>query len=409
MVCKEWTKSVKGVDDVELGIPRTNPLIFHCTAPESGRAQGLVFVILDFGDAANSDHHRNFRAYLAETHNLLAVTVDYHCHQSRLPTGAQFSLSTEDLADLRALGAKHGILEAEPATLIGALATLTEHHEFDVHIAPSNGDYQNLGVIQALDHLTVLADLLSMHEGGFDQENIVAIGASHGAYIAHMISKFAPNTLRAVIDNSSYTDPGRGLLRVAPVILGNLRLNCRLVNKWIFDSPSSPNYFLRGRRMIRRTSTQSEIVEMGRFSQRTCQYRMIHSVHDGLEPIEEKRAQAQWLGEAGFDVVLKEISEQQDSDSEMFKASALGVEASLRTVFDYFYPTLTPKPGRLDCELGSDIAYFCDDYYYSFLHQKDGCLMRVVPVPTAAPAPKFYGQSNYGRQRVEFHIGVIGY
>ena len=41
----------------------------------------------------------------------------------------------------------------------------------------------------------------------FDTNNILCVGSSHGAYIAHLIHKFAPNTINGIIDNSGYTIP----------------------------------------------------------------------------------------------------------------------------------------------------------------------------------------------------------
>lgn len=73
MPCKEWTKSIKGVDNVELGTPRASPLIYHCTSPESGKADGLVFVIPDFGEDPSGETLCGLRAHLAKTHRLLAA------------------------------------------------------------------------------------------------------------------------------------------------------------------------------------------------------------------------------------------------------------------------------------------------------------------------------------------------
>lgn len=401
MPCKEWTKSIKGVDDIELDIPRTSVLIYHCAAPESGPAEGLVFVISGFGEDAASDYQRKLRTYLAETYNLLAVSVEYHCYQSRLSTGANFVLAPEEFEDLCKLCAKYGILISYPYELQTALSRLPVYFELDLRIAPSNGDYQNFGVMQALDHLAVLADLLQERGGEFNQENIVAFGASHGGYIAHMISKFAPNTLRAVIDNSSYTDPKRGMMRTVPLTFGKMRLNCLLVSQWELDDQTSSRYFSPGRQSIRHTSSQMQIEEMRRLSQRTCQYRMLHSTQDELEPIEDKRKQAEMLINAGFDVVLKEAGEQ-DVDGRMVKHLEHGMDASLRALFDYFYPTLTPMPGKLDFELGSDVAYFCGEHLYAFSYGKNGCSMLVVPLDVQG-APN-YGGHEYGKQKIEFQF-----
>lgn len=394
MPCKEWTSSIKGVDDIELGIPRASPLIYHCTAPESGKAEGLVFVIPGFGEDASGEYQQRLRSHLAKKYGLLAVTVEYHCYRSRPATGAVPIFAPREYRNFQVQCAKHGILVTHPLDVKDALMRLPVPYQFDLRLSTPNGDYQNFGVMQALDHLLVLADLRNSPEIEFDEQNIIAFGSSHGAYIAHLIAKFAPNTLRAVIDNSAYTAPSiightEGRVHFGPScfeINRLTRVDLHLDTAWTIADEASPTYYSGWRHAIRDLALPGHIQASRTASRRPCQFRMIHSVQDAIQPIEGKRQQAELLGAVGFDTVLEEITAA-DIDGRMVKTAEHGLGASLIALFDYFYPTLQPSAGQLDTELGADVAYLCGDLLYSFGHGPWGCRMHIEDMSALRSAP----------------------
>lgn len=393
----EWTKSIKGADDVELGIPRASQLVYHCTAPDTVRAQGLVFVIPGFGEDASGEYQRGLRAYLAEKYGLLAVTAEYHCYRSRPATGAAPIFAPEEYENFRIQCAKHGILVATPRDVKDALSRLPRAYQFNLRLSPPNGDYQNFGVMQALDHLLVLADLRKSQEIEFDEENIVAFGSSHGAYIAHMIAKFAPNTLRGVIDNSAYTAPpilghsADGQLQFGPSCfdlyqLTGVRVDFYVDTRWTVADEAAPTHYSGWHHAIRDLALPKHMQATKETSGRPCQFRVMHSVADGIQPIDGRRQQAELLKATGFDVVFKEVTAE-DIDGRMVKTLEHGMDASLRAVFDYFYPTLQPSPGQLDADLGTEAAYVCGDLIYSFGHGPWGCRMHVEDLRALRSAP----------------------
>lgn len=391
MALREWSKEIKGADDVELGIARMSPLVYHCTAPDIERATGFVFIIPGFGEDAAGSYQQSLRAYLAEKYSLLTVTVEYHCSQSRLGNGAVFSLSADEYDGLYKLCDRHHIQIKSPTSIWQALSQLNVPYELDFHISPGNGDYQNFGVMQALDHLLVLQDIHKDASATFEDSNVIAFGSSHGGYIAHLIAKFAPNTIHAVIDNSSYM--GADFLHLAaPYYIGGMKIICHLVTHWELKDNASPFYFSPDCRAIRDTASPSHIGTMRQAAQYPCQYRMAHSVFDDLEPIAKKREQAQCLKAAGFNVVLREFGEG-DIDGEMIKSLGHGMDASLRALFDYFYPTILPFPERkIDSELASSVAYLCNNLIFAFEHGNFGCSLNVSRLPKMqagySPTPK---------------------
>ncbi|HHD7223133.1 TPA: DUF2920 family protein, partial [Citrobacter freundii] len=72
-------------------------------------------------------------------------------------------------------------------------------------IEPKNNEYQNFGLLPALDIINAINDAIL----NFEMENskIILIGSSYGGYIANMVEKIAPGLVNAIIDNSSWSSP----------------------------------------------------------------------------------------------------------------------------------------------------------------------------------------------------------
>ncbi len=390
MRCKEWSKAIKGADDFELGIARTSDLVYHCAAP-AAKADGLVFVIAGFGGASQDGKLKALCAYLAATYNLLAVTVEYHCYRSRLSDGATIEVTDEEFSALRGVCARHGIGLLHRVALLSTLAELPVAYEFEVKIRPPHGDYQNFGVMQALDHLLVLHDLGQPTPASFDESNIIALGAGYGGYLAHLIAKFAPNTLRAVFDHSSpavmpvsYLFGGKAN-DAAPYFyhIGKIRLFPLLVTHWSLDAHAA-GYLSPGRQAIRNTALPSHVASMRLSAGRPCQYRMAHAAAENAPLRADKRRQAELLAGAGFDVVLSDQGSGQGGQSGDLTQ---GDDAfRLQTMFDDVYPSLVRNPGRPDCMLETSIAYLCDDLIYGFEHGKWGCAPNVNQINIKKPA-----------------------
>jgi len=393
MPCKEWTKSIKGADDVELGIPRTSPLIYHCTAPESGKADGLAFVIPDFGEDPSGEALRGLRTHLAETHKLLAVTVEYHCLRSRLSDGARLDVSPTELAVLSKLCAQHGVALIDPHAMLTALAQLPQPYEFEFRVIPPNGDYQDLGPMQALDHFAVLQDIVtSIGSTGFEAGNVLAMGYGYGGYLAHLLAKIAPNTLRAVFDFAGLTEAPLSYLfgsrfgDAAPHYYhaGKVRVFPLIESKWSNDE-ASPRTFSTARRAIRDMASLRHIESMRQSARQPCCYRFGLLSQDKAGFIETKRGQAEVLTRTGFDVALREYEEYEvDGVDETARA------ALIRTLFEEYYPLLPAGLRTPDHLLGSSIAYLCNEDIYSFEHGPWGCTMNVVTMPLQSPTARLY-------------------
>lgn len=386
MFFKKWTKSIKGVDDIELDIPRGSPLVYHCTAPVSGKAKGVVFLIPDFNDEADGEAFGTLRTLLAEQYGLLAVTVEYHCYRSRLKDGARLDLNDEEFAVLRELCASHAIALLDRDYLIPALKQLPKPYEFEFKVTPANGEYQNFGFMQALDHLAVLHDL--MQDGDppcdFDRRNILAMGVGHGGYLAHLIAKFAPNALRAIFDADSRTSLPLSYLfgeqagNGAPYYyhLGKIRIFPIIQTSWR-QEPSADSYLTKERAEIRDVAFPGHISSMRLASQtsaRACHYRMMTSSVCDENIVKQKLRQATVLQQSGFDVELRQKPTQDISALE--DNQALNELVEMFMVCYPVLPTLTePRVFWQSC-----VSYLSGDLLYCIDFDEFGCQAMIVPV-----------------------------
>lgn len=395
MATLSWTASTKGADDFELGIPRNTPLVYHCTAPADGKAAGLVFLIPDFNDDVDGEEFVRLREHLAQTYGLLAVSVEYHCYRSRLKDGAQLLLSNEEFAALSKICMSHGVALLDRQALIPALKQLPKPYEFEFRVIPANGEYQNFGVMQAMDHLLVLHHLMQSQDCDFEVANVLLMGAGHGGYLAHMIAKFAPNAIRAVFDADSKTslptsylfgeEAGNG----APYYyhLGNIRIFPVIDTRWQPDLNSMAAYNA-ARAEIRDTALASHIGSMShavtRALQERCHYRILISTGCDAVIATEKGRQTQLLEMAGFNVVLRDVFVPESK----ILVKGGGVQ-ELIEMFSLCYSTLPPLT---DAPIGqqSSVSYLCGDLLYCYDSDEFGYQANTILIQKNIRVVRYY-------------------
>jgi hypothetical protein len=238
-------------------------------------------------------------------------------------------------------------------------------------LVPPNGDYQNFGVIQALDHLHVLNDIIDSGVG-FDENRIFLAGSSHGGYLAHLIARMAPNTILGVLDNSSYT-------LASPRYLGQVneyseysenfeRLTVLFTvrTKWQFITGTALSYFGPSRALFRDTGYLDLLLAASNAADRKCQFVMFNTVSDTMSPIDFKRHQLRNLSRAGFTASLDEITED-DTGKGLFKSMG-HADAPMQKLFPHVYPRFTDATTTLDRYRSTEIAFDCVERIYRVVH-----------------------------------------
>ncbi|WOF73883.1 DUF2920 family protein [Parvibaculaceae bacterium PLY_AMNH_Bact1] len=374
---------IDGQPDFELGAPRQRPVTAIVEVPESDAAEGLVFIVPGMGSERDEGYYTMLRRYIAAKYNLVAVSVDAHCnvcrpHRSDGVAPVVLDVQSDSIYEAFGRFISAGGKVDRPLTNINDMLALllpakSNPVELNTIIQPPDGDYQNFGVLAALDHLAVLNVLLDS-DIAFDQTNIVCMGSSHGGYLAHMIHKFAPNTINGVIDASAYTEAIPiyldGQFREISITESHLNLthHCSTKSLWQFKTPTEPYFFDTDRALIRDVGHCEHLGHISETSERKCQFRMIHSRFDNISPPAAKVQQAEVLNALGYNVQL-DIVEERDVDGKFIKSLDHGMGIALELLFDKYYPTLEKRNGRTDRDLGSVLHFHGPKYTYRLRHQ----------------------------------------
>jgi DUF2920 family protein len=383
--------SIDGHADFELGVPRTVPVTYVAEVPETDRADGLVFLIAGFGGDKDESLMELTRRHIAAKHNLIVVSVRAHCHFCRISQSTAempVELQIDPWSIAKAIGALvlqgdslDGLAAADEASTLQFLKSRQNHtFELTATLVPPGEDYQNFGVLAALDHLKVLNHLIEEEELAFETSNVVLAGTSHGAYIANLMQKFAPNTISAIIDSSSFPETMPTYLGFGGVEVrakdGNLEFICSTKTAWTNEFIGAPTYFGLDQTNIRHLAYPAHLDAVGSVTgHKKCQFRMIHSTEDKLVNINLKRHHAEMLERYGHDVVLDEVGEA-DLDGKFITTLEHGMGISLNKLFDRYYPTLKRLGGVSDRDNETKLTFTGVHKTYSVIHgAKSGPVM----------------------------------
>lgn len=393
-------KTTTGTNDFELGLKRESPLRYTLTLPGNTPPKGLVFVIPGFGEDTNSEYSRKLREFIADKYALACTSVMYHAIQSRPGNGGQLGFEDQDIEllmqKLQHYGSPIANNIAENVDLLDrAITKAKAENRCNIHtlfqnqyelltssIYPGQGEYQNFGVMQALDHLYVLFDLLKSIS--FEKENIIAFGSSHGGYIANLMAKFAPNTFSAVLDNSSYACAplpyvvGRqlGHHEFLATMTMNIAIACFVVSPWRLY-PSEQNFFSEDRQRIRSFLSEEDITNMAAYGQNKTQYRFIHSQQDMIAKPDDKLQMVNLLQANGFDIQFS-LMGPNDVDGQYVKNLGHGMGLSLKTMFSKFYETIQPRHAQTDFDLNNKIVYKGSEMDYLFKFNGTGLSAQTI-------------------------------
>lgn len=386
-------KSIKSCYDFELQIERKNPLSFRYSYKKNTELKGIVFIISGFGEDTNDGYLNNLRTYTAKTFDVVCINVFYHCFYSRPGKGAKISPDKIDEILIKKYFDSYGIkhnnddIDSGLHKLDEKIDSLKENGDITqdakvivpATIFPANDEYQNFGVMQALDHINVLQFIKNISLRFKKNYSTVLIGSSHGGYIAHLCTKFAPNSIDLVIDNSSYAKPpykyfvGRESDSQHPEYTINYKNHMKIYSfvktHWSLDK-NSQNYFSSDHYRIRDISDNQHLIKLSNISTKKTKYISYHSSNDGIAPVEEKERFYDMLASLGFDATLHIINDETQVDGKFIKNLGHGMDMSIKELINRELPkmdTLSSSNGHTI----EKISYDCDTLRYTF-DFKDG-------------------------------------
>ncbi|EAH6027596.1 DUF2920 family protein [Campylobacter jejuni] len=390
------TFEIDSCDDVELNIKRTSKLEYRISYDDKKEMKAIVFIIGGYGANANISFLDFDREYIAKNFDVVVVHVFYHCFCHRRSNIEKYSAITmfaeEDIPNLSQALFDMGInmnVNLENAyqsyellnEYIGKLkleGKLTQEYQakFTSTFIPPNGDYQNYGIMPAIDHINALKDLVKRFPKFADLPKIYG-GGSYGGYLALLIAKIAPWYVDGVIDNSGVCLPflacilGREMNQGEFYFEGSgYRLYCFVYKYWNRNMNSS-YYFGDENYLIRAVLNSNHLQIQSNLNKNTI-FVSYHSIQDMGAPVQNKIELYKCYQELGYDATLHLIKDENDIDGRFVKSLEHGLRMTDRALFRKELPLMLEKlQGRKSFMQENSISYPCGNKVFVFKDLED--------------------------------------
>ncbi|EAI0211557.1 DUF2920 family protein [Campylobacter jejuni] len=391
------TFEIDSCDDVELNIKRTSKLEYRISYDDEKDIKAIVFVIGGYGANANISFLDFDREYIAKNFDVVVVHVFYHCFCARISNNKKYSASIsfmeEDLLSLSKILLDFGInpqnLDCKNSTkyyelLIQHIITLKSQGKlaqnyqakFTSTFIPPNGDYQNYGIMAAIDHINALKDLVKRFPKFADLPKIYG-GGSYGGYLSLLIAKIAPWYVDGVIDNSGVCLPflacilGREMNQGEFYFEGSgYRLYCFVYKYWNRNMNSS-YYFGDENYLIRAVLNSSHLQIQSNLNKNTI-FVSYHSIQDMGAPVQNKIELYKCYQELGYDATLHLIKDENDIDGRFVKSLEHGLRMTDKALFRKELPLMLEKlQGRKSFMQENSISYPCGNKVFVFKDLED--------------------------------------
>ena len=391
------TFEIDSCDDVELGIKRTSKLEYRISYDDEKDIKAIVFIVGGFGANANISFLDFDREYIAKNFDVVVVHVFYHCFCARISNNKKYSASIsfmeEDLLSLSKILLDFGInpqnLDCKNSTkyyelliqhiiILKSQGKLAQNYQakFTSTFIPPNGDYQNYGIMAAIDHINALKDLVKRFPKFADLPKIYG-GGSYGGYLALLIAKIAPWYVDGVIDNSGVCLPflacilGREMNQGEFYFEGSgYRLYCFVYKYWNRNMNSS-YYFGDENYLIRAVLNSNHLQIQSNLNKNTI-FVSYHSIQDMGAPVQNKIELYKCYQELGYDATLHLIKDENDIDGRFVKSLEHGLRMTDRALFRKELPLMLEKlQGRKSFMQENSISYPCGNKVFVFKDLED--------------------------------------
>ncbi|EHO1686490.1 DUF2920 family protein [Campylobacter coli] len=386
------TFEIDSCDDVELGIKRTSKLEYRISYDDEKDIKAIVFVIGGYGANANIYFLDSYRNYIAKNFDVVTINVFYHCFCQRRSDVLKYDASAkfleEDLEnfskvlndfniDSRNLNSNNALEYYHHLdhyiTTLKSQGKLAQNYQakFTSTFIPPNGDYQNYGVMAAIDHINALKDLVKRFPEFADLPKIYG-GGSYGGYLSLLIAKIAPWYVDGVIDNSGSALPplnyilGREMESGCDYVLNSshILIQCFLKTHWT-RKENSPYFFNNENYFIRTLLNKDHLILQSQKNKNII-YVSYHSKEDSLTPANFKEQTMQILKILGYDVSLNLIDENK-IDGKFIKNLDHGCGIPDKALFRKELPLMLEKlQGRKSLMQENSISYPCGNKVFTF-------------------------------------------
>ncbi|EDO8695830.1 DUF2920 family protein [Campylobacter jejuni] len=391
------TFEIDSCDDVELNIKRTSKLEYRISYDDEKDIKAIVFIVGGFGANANISFLDFDREYIAKNFDVVVVHVFYHCFCHRRSNVEKYSAITmftkEDVSNLSQalldIGIKIDVdiqnahqcyeLLNQNITTLKSQGRLVQNYQAKLSstFIPPNGDYQNFGIMPAIDHINALKDLVKRFPKFADLPKIYG-GGSYGGYLSLLIAKIAPWYVDGVIDNSGTVLPlleciiGRKLNKPEFIYNDpNTLIEMFIKTYWIREDENSSYFIANENYMIRSLLNSSHLTIQANINKNII-FISYHSLKDEFNTAKDKQTLFLAYKELGYDATLYLIKDESEIDGRFIKDLKHGMRISNKALFRKELPLMLEKlQGRKSFMQENSISYPCRDQKFIFEDDKD--------------------------------------
>ncbi|WP_426723433.1 DUF2920 family protein [Campylobacter coli] len=383
---------IDSCDDVELNIKRTSKLEYRISYDDEKEIKAIVFIIGGYGANANIYFLDSYRNYIAKNFDVVAVHVFYHCFCARQSIDQKYNPklipNKDDLERinniLKNINLGHLLANEDNFEQIipfieqrageikqAGLVDESQKIGLSCDFIPPNGDYQNFGIMAAIDHINALKDLVKRFPKFADLPKIYG-GGSYGGYLSLLIAKIAPWYVDGVIDNSGSAVPplnyilGREMESGCDYVLNSshILIQCFLKTHWT-RKENSPYFFNNENYFIRTLLNKDHLILQSQKNKNII-YVSYHSKEDPLTPANFKEQTMQILKILGYDVSLNLIDENK-IDGKFIKNLDHGCGIPDKALFRKELPLMLEKlQKRKSFMQENSISYPCGNKVFTF-------------------------------------------
>ncbi|EAI3897707.1 DUF2920 family protein [Campylobacter lari] len=395
---------IDSCDDVELNIKRESKLEYRITYDDEEEMKAIVFMIGGYGSNVDLSIIDFDRQFIAKKFGVVAVSVLYHCYSCRINTkdkkySAKFSYDEYNVNQLKKTleeknfntsGLSIWNMEEYLASLETTIETykskglLADNYKFYITstMLPSNNEYQNYGIMAAIDCINALKDLCKKFPNLGKLPKIYG-GRSYGGYLSLLLTKIAPWYVDGVIDNS-----GEAILLLGYIIgkelnhpdaltnSKNFLVGCFIKTYWNANK-NSPYCFKDENYEIRTLLNQTHLILQAQKNKNII-YTSYHSSEDPMTAHEFKVQYMQILKTLGYDVNFHLVGEK-DLDGKFIKGLTHGCGISDKVLFSKELPKMLDKlKDKKFTMQENSISYPCKDKVFTFKDKGDKFVLEII-------------------------------
>ncbi|EHL5617367.1 DUF2920 family protein [Campylobacter jejuni] len=386
------TFEIDSCDDVELGIKRTSKLEYRISYDDEKDIKAIVFIVGGFGANANISFLDFDREYIAKNFDVVVVHVFYHCFCARQSIDQKYNPklipNQDDLERvngiLKNINLGHLSVNKDNFEQIiplieqkvnkmkqAGLVDESQKIELSCDFIPPNGDYQNYGIMAAIDHINALKDLVKRFPKFADLPKIYG-GGSYGGYLSLLIAKIAPWYVDGVIDNSGSALP-------SPMfILERESGQCDYFEEYphnkigffiktYWNADVSSKYFFHTENYLIRIIPNLAHLTIQANVNKNIVLVSYHSLKDPFNTAKDKQTLFLAYKELGYDATLHLIKDESEIDGRFIKDLNHGMRISDKALFRKELPLMLEKlQKRKSFMQENSISYPCGNKVFMF-------------------------------------------